>query len=89
MKIYIISDKECNIFYRPEISCTDAHQSLIPYIFDKEPYYLGDKLYESTWLDNCLEYAQDEFPEVEWQIIEVKVEKIGELNENRRRDTLR
>ena len=33
----------------------------------------------NAWLDNCLEYAQDEFPEVEWQIIEVKVEKIGGL----------
>ena len=78
MKMYAIANKEFTIFYQPEISCMDAYTSLIPHIFDKEPYYLGDKLYENSWLDNCLEYAQEEFPEVEWQIFEVKVEQINE-----------
>lgn len=78
MKIYVITNREFNIFYTPEISCKDAVVSDIPYIFDKEPYYLGDKLYEDTWLDNCLEYAQEEFPEIEWQIFEVKVEQVNE-----------
>ena len=78
MKLYVITNKEFNIFYHPEISCSDAVISDIPFIFDKEPYYLGDKLYENTWLDTCLEYAQEEFPEIEWQIFEVKVEQVNE-----------
>ena len=73
MKLYVIANKSFNIFYQPEISCNDALASEIPYIFGKEPYYLGDNLYEDTWLDNSLRYAQEEFSEIEWQIFEVTV----------------
>ena len=73
MKLYVIANKSFNIFYQPEISCNDAFTSEIPYIFGKKPYYLGDSLYEDTWLDNSLKYAQEEFSEIEWQIFEVKV----------------
>ena len=84
MKIYTISNKEFNTFYYPEISCNEGCISDIPFIFDREPVTLDGIIYENTWLDSCFKQAQDEFPEIQWQIIEVKVEKIGELNEIRR-----
>lgn len=64
MKLYVISNITFNSFYCPEISCADSYISEIPYIFE-----------DDYWIRCSLEIAKREYPDIKWEIIEVKIEK--------------